>query len=137
MSSSDAEAIKRMRDACVDAIASNDSAAWLSAWADDAILLPPGQPAVLGKDAIGEWAQRGFYDQVVVEEFSYDLRELEVIGDRAWAWGFFNGTVRPRGGGDSQTLDLKYVEILKLQSDGHWRIWRHAFNENPAMAAES
>ncbi len=116
---------------------SNDPVAWLSAWATDAILLPPDQPAGVGKDAIGKWAQRGFYDQVEVLEFSYDARELEVIGDWAWAWGGVKGSVRPREGGNPQTLDLKDIEILKRQADGQWKIWRHAFNDNAGTGTES
>ncbi|HYJ37322.1 MAG TPA: DUF4440 domain-containing protein [Chitinophagaceae bacterium] len=100
--------------------ATGDTAKILSYWADDAMVMPPGQPPLTGKDAIREMVVGsskipGFKiswepKSVVVSEsgdLAYLLEENEIS---------FNDSL-----GNAIVQKNKAVTIWKKQSDGSWK----------------
>ena len=73
--------IRRQRDEWLDAVNSNDIDRVKSILTDDAVWIPPGMPALNGKNAIVDWISPCF------ETYNYEFRidELDVKGAGFWA----------------------------------------------------
>jgi uncharacterized protein (TIGR02246 family) len=102
----------------------------LALYADDPVLLPQGQPAVTGRDAI-----RALYEAVLSEfQFTTEstLNEVDASGDLGYFWSTYRLTATPKGGGASTTSAGKSVFIVRRQRDGTWKITRLIDNsDNP------
>jgi uncharacterized protein (TIGR02246 family) len=103
---------------------------WLALWTDDGIQMPPGEPAVAGKERI-RTRNGGFLDQ-----FKFDMgitnEEVRVAGDWAFARGTYEASLIPKQGGAPVPINGKYMTILARQGDGSWKIHRDIFNSNVA-----
>ena len=113
-----------------EAIAAKDVERTLAFWADDAVVLPPGQPSVVGKDAL-----RGF----VTESFKipgFGLRwETGTItvaphGDVAYAMARNTTTLN---GPDGKPMELrgKAVTVWRKSADGQWKCVVDIWNDDP------
>ncbi len=105
-----------------------DIDAWVSLWTEDGVQMPPGEPPVVGKDQIIVRNQ-GVADTFAVE-MDIDNEEVNVAGDLAYSRGTFTSVLTPREGGQSISVDGKFMTILVRQSDGSWKIHRDIFNSN-------
>lgn len=108
---------------------SGDLDTWMSLWTEDGVQMPPGEPAVSGKDQIRS------RNKAVLDRFTFDMgitnQEVEVAGDWAFARGTYKATLTPKEeGGEIVHIDGKYMTILQKQPDGSWRIHRDIFNSN-------
>ena len=83
---------------------------------DDAVLMPPRKPFIIGKEAI-----RGHYhfDQVTYD-VAVSIDEIQVHGDRAYVRFTWVGT-RTRGD-ETKELDLYEVDIFQRGPDGSWKL---------------
>ncbi len=103
---------------------------FLSYSLDDVVALGPGEPAVVGKQAVREW-YRVFY-----ASFDIDMRhkplETASFGDVVITRGDSTGRMRSVRGGDSIEVNDKYLFVLKRQADGSLKVWRVMFNANAA-----
>jgi ketosteroid isomerase-like protein len=50
-----------------------------------------------------------------------EAESLEVSGERAVEWGNVRGALA-LGGGDSEPVNLTYLFVYRLDSNGQWRI---------------
>lgn len=109
---------------------SGDLDRWVALWTDDGIQMPPGEPAVVGKERIRTRNGAG------LDRFKFDMgitnEELRVAGDWAYIRGTYKATLTPKQGGDPVLVDGKYMSILAKQPDGSWKFHRDAFNSNVA-----
>ena len=126
----DEAAIRRVRQAHLDAAEAHDIDALVSTWAEDGVELPPNEPPTIGKEAYRARCERvlgemGDYDS------SFETAELEECGD----WAFERGTfvVRSRAApvrGEAEQRG-KYIWIYRRQPDGTWKwaraIWNAGF----------
>jgi ketosteroid isomerase-like protein len=106
-----------------------DIEALMDVYAEDAISQPPGQPALIGRQAIGEmWVGvLAAYDVEVVVE----VEEIEVAGVWAFERGRYRMRLTPRDG-EVEILDEgKYLDILR-EVDGEWKYWRVTWNSSLA-----
>ncbi|MFQ5962467.1 MAG: YybH family protein [Candidatus Methylomirabilales bacterium] len=140
----DVEAVHRVRETHDAAVNAGDLEAYLAVFAEDAVLMPPNEPPVLGKEATRAWGQ-GLFSQFSFEE-TMSSEEVVVAGD----WGFDRGTYTirptPKVGGEAaegtpieqpeigRELDYaqtgKYLWILKRQGDGSWKTARAMWSSN-------
>ncbi len=95
---------------------------------DDAVYMPPDEPALVGKRAIGEW-YRALYDRFELE-ITHEPLEVDAAGDYIIHRGNARGTMTPKDGGEPIPFDNKYLMVLKKQPDGSLSIWRAIFNAN-------
>lgn len=102
-----------------------DTGTWLQVFADNAVALHDGLPALSGKEAI-----RGFGDAVarnfVIQKLDAVVDEVRREGDWAWTRGHFDalfvektedappGVAGPRSG--------KFLLIWERQDDGRWLV---------------
>lgn len=95
-------------------------------YTEDAILLPPNQPAVMGQGAIRDW-MAAFPP---VSDMVLTVLTVEGTGDLAWVYGGYTMTIEGMGADTG-----KYVEIRHRDADGVWRLRADMFSSNrPPMA---
>jgi uncharacterized protein (TIGR02246 family) len=108
---------------------------FLSLWEDNAIRMDPDKPSIIGKENI-----RKFFE-VPFEQFStnvavYGDTEIQISGDMAFARGTYTLSLTPKEGGPKTTFDGKWLDILKRQTDGSWKIYIDMVNYNAPPVVE-
>jgi uncharacterized protein (TIGR02246 family) len=126
----DRAAILRTDKPWQEAIAAKDVERTISFWADDAVVLPPGQPSLVGKDAI-----RGF----VTESFKapgfgirWETGQVTVAprGDFAYALAKNRTTLNGPDGKPMAFLG-KSVTVWRKGADGSWKCVVDIWNDDP------
>jgi uncharacterized protein (TIGR02246 family) len=111
------------------ALRTNDAEALFAHVAEDVLLMPPGEQAVRGKQAMRDWYD-AFLSQYRTSSLTLSDREV-FVGDR-WAveLGSYQWGLTPvAGGGD--VLDLgNYMQLWTSQADGRWRFEREIWNSS-------
>ncbi len=119
--SRDIRAIKQLAAKWRAGWLTGDAGALLSLYTDDPVLMPQGQPAIVGKDAI-----RPLY-QAVLKEVAIKSRgklmEIEVSGDWGYFWSTYTLTATPKAGGKPIRSKGKSLFIVKRER-GVWKIAR-------------
>ena len=127
----DQAAIRTLHEQTAAASSAGDLAALFT---DDAIVMAPNAPALVGKEAIRTWAQ-GLFDQFTLEE-TVTTEEIQVAGDWGFLRGTYTATTTPKAGGEPQEETGKCVHIVHRQPDGSWKnthcIWN---SDHPLPAA--
>jgi uncharacterized protein (TIGR02246 family) len=126
----DLRAIEAVNQRDVKAALASDTAAMMSQWTDDFVMLPPAGPIMRGRSAIAEVLQ-GAAGAVEVLEWVFDFQEVKVLGDHAVLWGTYEGKLRPRAGGEPVTTSGKLMRILQRQPDGSWKMHRTISTVDP------
>ena len=102
----------------VDAINSNDTDRILPLLSDDVVFQVPGEPELVGKDAVCEWA-KGFF---AAFEASWDKTELalEQSGDFAISRYTYTARYRSREGGSEMGETGKGTCVYRREPSGEW-----------------
>jgi uncharacterized protein (TIGR02246 family) len=118
--------IEKLHQDDVAATLARDVEALTALWDADGVLLQPGQPAVVGKSAFREFAKQSFAKSPSGKLLKYvpDIRDVQVAGDVAYEWGYFDSTFRPSDQEQPVSFRAKFVRVLKRQPDGTWRFTR-------------
>lgn len=122
--------IRKQRSEWLEAVNHNDIDKVKSLLTDDAVWIPPGMPALNGKDAIADWINPFFetYDY----EFQIDNLDVKGAGDWAVEHASFTSKLHPKGTDSQETSEHhgKYIMIWRWEKDNHWRIERYLDNSN-------
>lgn len=123
----DLAAIKSLFDARIAANNAGDGSAFAALFTDDAILMRGDDPALIGTEAIlsNHQAHHGQF----TEEITGELVEVEAFGDWAFDRGIFTIKLTPKAGGEPTGLTARFIDLLKRQPDGSWKIYRGMANE--------
>ncbi len=117
------KAIRKQRQQWLDAVNKNDIESVKKILSNKAVWIPPGMPALTGKQAIVDWMNPFF------EDFNYEfsIANENVKGAGDWAMEHANFTTRltPKGGGDTTEHHGKYIIIWRWEKDNMWRIERY------------
>ena len=113
------------------AAAGKDVEKIVSYWTDDALVLPPGRPAVEGKAAL-----RAFVgDSLKIPGFQIRWKSEKVVfspdGKLAYMRGANEMTV-PGPDGKPMTLTGRAVTVWRVDADGVWRCAVDVWNAPPA-----
>jgi uncharacterized protein (TIGR02246 family) len=105
----------------------------LSYWANDAVVLPPGSPPVVGKPAIREFVVKSFQ----APDFSISWKTTEVTvsgsGDLAYATGTNRVTFRSPDG-KQMTVEGKAVTVWRRETSGSWKCVVDIWNDTPSSS---
>ncbi len=120
------DAIQAMAEEFVRAINEGDAETLVALFTDDAVRMPPNEPAVTGKEAL-EAQYRAEFAQFDID-LNWTLEEIVVVGEWAYYRAGYTVSVTPRAGGESAREIGKILDILERGSGGSWKIARHIWN---------
>jgi ketosteroid isomerase-like protein len=113
----------------------NDLTGFLSYVDQSAVIAPPGEPPVRGKDAVAKW-YRDFLANYRTSSLELSEKENFVGGDWAVEFGHFSWTLRPTNGSAAVLDHGTYMQVWKRQADGSWRFAREVWNSSPEVATK-
>ena len=132
----DRQAISRVREQEIATFSSGDVEKLLALVTDDAVLMPPNEPAVVGKEAARAWL-RNLYQQFKIEGSYTSTADLRVIGDWAFERMSFKLKLTPVAGGAPIEDVGKGFHVYRRQAGGAWKIAQDIWNsDKPAPTAK-
>jgi len=114
--------ILEVRQRHLDATLARDLETLVATFADDGVDMPPGAPAVVGRDAYRTYCT-SMLERMGDFSWAFDIAELVVTGD----WAFERGTYSIIMGDGSEDRG-KYLWLYQRDADGHWRFARTIYN---------
>lgn len=134
LSDADVTAIRALGQEFTQAIVTHDYDKVVALHTDDVAWMAPGAPAALGPAALRQSLENG----VQALSFVITPAHTEGVGSLAYDRGgyTYTGVI----GSDTVTAAGKYVQVLRRQADGSWRIALAIWNDDapppaPAPAA--
>lgn len=113
-------AIRRTDAAWLAAASAHDLDRILPFWADDATILPPGAPAIVGKDAIRKYVSSSFATPGFSIIWTTEKVDVSESGDLAYSSGTDHISLNTPDG-KPVTEENRAVAIWKKQPDGSWK----------------
>lgn len=102
----------------------------VSYWTDDAVVIPPGQPIVKGKDALRKFVEESFK----IPGFSIRWRSSDIKfssdGTLAYLYGE-NMTTMNDSTGNKISIPGRGYSIWRKETDGSWKCAVDIFNNPP------
>ncbi len=124
LSDEDVASIKQVSQTLVKAN-QVDWDAWIDVFTEDAVRMPPNITIIEGREAIRARAEAS----QPFTSFTVTPLEIDGLGDLAFARGTFTSTRAPEDA-DPITESGKFIQILRKQPDGSWRIFRDIWNSD-------
>ena len=115
------------------AVAAGGGKAFASWFADDAVTLNNGRPAVLGRAAIA--AEANWDPKVYQLTWVPQGAQLGPSGDMGFTWGHYEGRSTDKNGQPVVTSG-RYFTVWKKTPDGSWKVALDASANEPPAAAE-
>ncbi len=128
----DEAAITEFNGRYLKAINDGDSATLASLTTPEHIMIAPGRPPLVGKEA-NDAANARAAQMFKIEE-TWAPAETFVSGDLAYQRGTFTVAATPKAGGTTRNTRGTFLRIYKRQADGSWRMVRDMFNSDPPAA---
>jgi uncharacterized protein (TIGR02246 family) len=131
LSTEDEAAIRAVDAEWARAASAGEGNAVAALYTSDATVLPPMEPPYQGEAAGKYWVD-------VLNAFSgpteLTTAAVEGRGDLAYAVGSYRQTLTPKKAGAKSlpTEEGKYIEVLKKQADGSWKIVYDMWSPNAA-----
>ncbi len=122
LSDEDVAAIRSLATSYAAANLAMDADAVAAVYADDAIEMPPNEPAVAGKSAVADKYASFFEQGVGADAFTVTSVEIDGMEDVAFDRGTWSWTGTPPGMSEPMTDSGKYMAIARRQEDGAW-LW--------------
>jgi uncharacterized protein (TIGR02246 family) len=121
LSAEDEASIRALDAEWARAASAGDANALTALYTADATLLPPSEPIVKG-EAVKKYNVGMTNDFTGPTELT--TATVEGRGDLAYAVGIYRATLTPKKAGAKPlpTEEGKYLEVLKKQGDGSWKI---------------
>jgi uncharacterized protein (TIGR02246 family) len=126
--SGEEEAVRAVNQSWFKSYAGGDAKGVASLYADDAVVNPPGVPAVRGQDAILEYLTKDIAAAGGTNMTPDPNTEVKVSGDMAFEWGAF--TVTDKSG---SALDKGKFLTTFAKRDGKWVIVNDMWNSDAPM----
>jgi uncharacterized protein (TIGR02246 family) len=126
------EELGKMNRDFAAALNARDAKKAASYYTADAVLYPPGEPPVRGREAI-EAYWRGALEQGGIRDASVETIDAKSSGDLGYEIGTFVATVN---GPDGQPMTDRgrFVELLRREPDGVWYSTMGMWNAPPPEA---
>jgi ketosteroid isomerase-like protein len=123
--------LKRDAEWAIAASEGRDLERVLSYWTDDAIVMPPGLPAVTGKRALREYVEASMH--IPGFRITWTSTDVTFSPDRNLAYMFGTNSIDMNGpDGTPMRIDGRAVTIWRKDPDGEWRCAVDIWNAPPA-----
>lgn len=116
-----------------EAVAAGGGKAFATWFADDAVTLSNGKPAVLGRGAIA--ASANWDPKQYSLTWAAQGAQMGPSGDMGFTWGHYEGRTLSKTGEPVVTTG-RYITIWKKLPDGTWKVAMDASADEPASAGE-
>jgi ketosteroid isomerase-like protein len=125
-----AETLKQIEGEFMKAAQERGAAGYMSYYAEDAVELPDGAPAIVGKTSIAKGM--GFLDDKNNRlTWSAVGADIASSGDLGYTWGSYEFLSKEDG---NQHVERgKYTTVWKKQTDGSWKVALDLGNKNGMM----
>lgn len=123
-------ALFRLDKAWAQAAAARDVEKSVSFWADDASLFPPGQPVVVGKDALRRYVSEAF--SIPGFSITWETKDFVVSasGDMAYGVGT-NAVTMHDAQGNTVTERGRAITVWRKGKDNSWKCVIDVWNAEP------
>ena len=122
--------LKRDAEWAIAASEGRDLERVLSYWTDDAIVMPPGLPAVIGQAALREYVQASM--KIPGFRITWTSTDVTFSPDRNLAYMFGMNMVEMNGpDGTPVRIAGRAVTIWRKEADGEWRCAVDIWNAPP------
>lgn len=110
----------------IDAEQTGNPAVFEELLSDDAVIMPPGMPAIEGREACLEFVREvlGHMNALYERRVICDSAEVVVSGNLAFDRGRFAQTLTPRDGGVVESEEGHYLWMYRRDADGRWWLAR-------------
>ena len=122
----DVEAIKSLSNEIMKAYNEGDLEALTAIVAEDVVFMPPGEPALIGKEAMRNWHD---FDKISID-VNITVEEVQVLGDWAFMRDIWIGSGTQKDSGEKFEFNNKGLYLLRRQTDGSWKMSYVIFNRN-------
>ena len=129
--SADINAIMKADSAWDKASEARSADGWLSYYADDAIMMPPGENVCNDKASREASIKKMFATPGISLRFQTTKVEVSQMGDLGYAVGVYQWSSKDATGKDYNETG-KYCETWQKQSDGSWKCIVDIWNADPA-----
>ena len=127
LTTADSTALRALDSSFVSAILGSDWSALTTYYTQDAVLMPPNEPSVLGPTAISQWfANTGLQ----VNEFTINVSSLEGQPEMAGVRGTYTFTFTLAPATAAVTDSGKFLWLVRRGPDGRWRIAAEIWNSS-------
>lgn len=130
----DKDAVRRQIEATntqmAAAMGTGDTAGMYAAYAENAVMMMPGTPALHGRAAMTK-ALNDMMAQMTMKDAKFHIDDVLVGGDLAVETGTYEWTIQPKKG-KAMPDKGKYVTVWQHQGDGSWKIIRDISNSDRA-----
>lgn len=102
----------------------NNAKALQQEWADGAVRILQDGPVDVGKQAIYASDVRSIAQPgEAIVSYKPDIRDIQVAGDWAFEWGYFDAGLREGKGGLISSMHGKMLRVLRREN-GQWKFFR-------------
>ena len=92
----------------------------LGYWTDDAVVMPPGLPAIVGKESLRQYVQASL--QIPGFRITWASSDVKISPDGNLAYMFGSNAVTMNAPDDNSiTITGRAVTIWRREADGDWR----------------
>jgi uncharacterized protein (TIGR02246 family) len=110
----------------VETVNNHDAHDWATLFSEDAVLVPAGQPSVVGRKGIEQWADVA---TKIWNHLEIQQARCSDDGNVVWEQGTWTGNINLA---DQQTMDISGNFLLVAEKEGPaLRIKAHTWNVNP------
>ena len=99
---------------------------YLSSFTEDAVVMPPGFPIMIGEEELRSQI-KGLFGMFNLE-LPYTVDNVIVHGDWAYARSSYLYSMSPKEGGETVTIAGKELDVIEKQADGSWKISIQCYN---------
>jgi ketosteroid isomerase-like protein len=118
--------IEQLHKDDITATIARDADALTALWEDNAVLLQPGTPAIVGKAAFHDFMKQALAKSPSVKVVRYlpDIRDIQVAGNVAYEWGYFEAAQKSSEQEAPHSARAKLLRVMRRQPDGSWKFTR-------------
>ncbi len=136
---SDREALARLQEEMIAALNARDADRVAELYTEDAVYMPPGAPAVVGREAIRSTYQTDFdrtRQRGMKVEVETSIAEIVITGDWAFLRAAYKSTLTFEDHREAIRTTGKLLGICHHDSDGRWRRARQIRNPDGSDSLE-
>ncbi len=122
--------IERLHQQDIVATVSSNVSGLSALWSDDGVLISQGDKPLVGKAAIQASLIANFAKNPTMKVLKYEpeVKSLELVGDVAYEWGYFNVTQQASDTSKPVSFRGRFLRVLKRQANGSWKFVRVMWN---------